>query len=121
MSKVIRLTESELVRLVKRVITEQEQTPPVTDTKKFMTDLDVILHKKFGITDYTPHDCNEFMYDDSKPDGFSETLKRYEIWLVKNGFNKEWNASRLCLGGGAVPTNNLGLIKNRMIKLGWYK
>jgi hypothetical protein len=121
MKKVLRLTESDLVRLVKRVIREQTQTPIVNDTKKLMGDLDVILHKKFGVNDYTIFDCEEFMYDDSKPDGFSETFEQYEKWLGKNGFSKEWNTSRLCFGEKSVPTKNLELIKNRMIKLGWYK
>lgn len=122
MRRIIKLTESDLTRIVRRVIMEQPQTPIVNDTKKLMKNLDVILHNKWEPTlGYTSMDCNEFMYATFASDGVNPEFKEYEKWLEKNGFNKEWNTSRLCFGPDAVPSKNLENIKNRMIKLGWYK
>jgi hypothetical protein len=85
-----------------------------------MRKLDVILHEKFGVKNYTGGiNCSQFMYGIDEM--YSQQFMEYEKWLEDNGFNKEWNASRLCFGKGAVGPNNLQNIKNHMIKKGWYK
>jgi hypothetical protein len=79
-----------------------------------MKQMDMILHRKYGATDYTHIDCQDFRQDTNR-------LDAYELWLEKNGFSREWNASSLCFGSNAVVSSNVEKIKNQMIKKGWYK
>jgi hypothetical protein len=117
MKKIIKLTEKDLTRIVKRVINEQSEFKGMDGgtISSLMREMDIILHKKFGVFDYDPHyDCQEFRQR-------TDTLEAYDLWLEKNGFSPEWNTSALCFGSKAVVSSNVEKIKNQMIKKGWYK
>ena len=109
MKKIIKLTESDLTRIVKRVISEQESNGK---------ELEFILVKNFlkTINPQIRLDMNNYKNLDILFENFTnenetlDTLKqKYMNWLVKNGFQKE---------DIYVNKNNMGRIQEVITKKG---
>jgi hypothetical protein len=109
MKKIIKLTESDLTRIVKRVISEQESNGK---------ELEFILVKNFlkTINPQIRLEINNYKNLDILFENFTneketlDTLKqKYMNWLVKNGFQKE---------DIYVNKNNMGRIQEVITKKG---
>jgi hypothetical protein len=109
MIKTIKLTESDLTRIVKRVISEQESNGK---------ELEFILVKNFlkTINPQIRLEINNYKNLDILFENFTneketlDTLKqKYMNWLVKNGFQKE---------DIYVNKNNMGRIQEVITKKG---
>jgi hypothetical protein len=108
MGKIIRLTESDLIKLVKRMINEQ----PTTDERPLPSDRfkDYFLHRTDGSSKFEDKTVNLYSDKQEKSYAFKYIINKIEgtgnrliIYGISDGGRRELNFNFSCTGGRLLP------------------